>query len=83
MNNSPDSAKTFEKRQTRREMCRSLVRYLVLGGMGLVWAVLSIRSVRNSHAAPCVQSLSCCGCPLINQCEIPQAVKKQEDGKRQ
>ncbi|MGA2799221.1 MAG: hypothetical protein ABSE63_16700 [Thermoguttaceae bacterium] len=83
MNNSPDFSRTIEEKQTRREMCRGLVRWLILGGLGLIWAVLSVRSERNSHTAPCAGSLSCGGCPLLDQCDIPQAVKTRENSKRQ
>jgi hypothetical protein len=83
MNNSPNSAKDAEKKPTRREMCRGLVRYLILGGLGLVWAVLSVRSARNFHPAPCAGSLSCGGCPLLDQCDVLQAVKTRQSDKRQ
>ena len=87
MTNSTDPvnnfAKSVEQRQNRREMFRSLASYLVLGIMGLVWAILSFRSARNSHAAPCVQSLSCNQCPLIDKCERPMAAEIREVGKRQ
>ncbi|MGA2060178.1 MAG: hypothetical protein ABSG67_06825 [Thermoguttaceae bacterium] len=83
MNNSPDSTTNAETKQNRREMCRGMARWLILGGLGLVWAVLSVRSARNSHLAPCAGSLSCGGCPLADQCQVPQAVKTRENNKKQ
>ncbi|MGD0655763.1 MAG: hypothetical protein ABSA16_15605 [Thermoguttaceae bacterium] len=83
MSNPSDFAKTTETKQTRREMCRRLVRYLILGVLGLVWAVLSVRSGRNMRSGACGQAISCCGCPLVDQCENPQAAKTRESDKRQ
>ncbi|MGD0382553.1 MAG: hypothetical protein ABSA77_03460 [Thermoguttaceae bacterium] len=83
MSNPSDFAKTTEAKQTRREMWRCLVRYLILGLLGLVWAVLSVRSGRSSRGAACGQSLSCYGCPLLDQCKNPQAAKTRESDKGQ
>jgi hypothetical protein len=83
MNNSPYSPKNTENKHTRREMFRGLVRYLLLGIMALVWALLSVRSARNSHAAPCAGSLSCSECPLIEKCDISQAAITRESDQRQ
>jgi hypothetical protein len=75
MSNSTKSEISTEEKQTRREMCRSLVRYLAIGGMGIVWAGLCIRSARNSTGKCCTQSPLCGGCTLLEQCNLPQAEK--------
>ena len=87
MNNIPDFADhpsaTSQNTQTRRDMFRSLARWLVLGVAGSAWAALSVCSARNSHAATCVQSLPCSQCPLISQCDIAKAVKTRKVGAKQ
>ncbi|MGD0518058.1 MAG: hypothetical protein ABSA26_11045 [Thermoguttaceae bacterium] len=83
MSNPSDFAKTTEAKQTRREMCRGLVRYLILGVLAMVWAVLSVRSGRSTRGAACNQSLSCGGCPLLDQCKNTKAATTRESDKRQ
>jgi hypothetical protein len=82
MNNIPDlvdhRSADGENTQTRREMFRGLARWLILGVMGSAWAILSVRSARNSHAATCSQSLPCSQCPLLGQCDVPKAAKTRE-----
>jgi hypothetical protein len=80
MSNSIDSDNTTEEKQTRREMCGSLIRYSILGCIGLVWAGLYIRSARNSATTCCSQSLSCGGCTLLEQCNLPKAEKTRNFG---
>jgi hypothetical protein len=70
-----DSSNIPEEKQTRREMCRNMVRYLAVGGIGLLWAGLYVRSAGNPTPGSCSQSLSCGGCASFNQCNLPQAVK--------
>jgi hypothetical protein len=69
-----------EEKQTRREMCRNIVRYLALGGIGLLWAGLYVRSARNPAPNTCSQSLPCGGCTSFSQCTLPQAEKIKNTG---
>jgi hypothetical protein len=75
-----DSSNFTEEKQTRREMFRNMVRYLALGGIGLLWAGLYVRSAQNPAPGPCSQSLSCGGCASFNQCTLPQAEKIKKTG---
>jgi hypothetical protein len=64
--------------QTRREMCRSLLRYLVVGGMGVGWAGLYLRAARNIASASCDRAEPCADCTLLERCKLPQAAKTRE-----
>ena len=78
-----DSSNNTDQKQTRREMCRGLLRYVALGGLGLVWAGLYVRSARSSATNSCTQSLSCGGCMLLEQCNLPLAAKTRDGNKKQ
>jgi hypothetical protein len=70
-----------DEKQSRREACRNLLRYSLLGGIGLLWAGLYIRSVQNTAPNPCAQFPSCGGCTLLEKCNLPQA-DNTRDGKK-
>ncbi len=61
------------KRQNRREMFRSTLRYLALGGISLTSAGLIARGV-GASAEGCRRRLSCGGCAAIVHCNLPQAL---------
>jgi hypothetical protein len=79
----PKGEGTINEKQTRREMCRSLLRYLALSGAGLTWAVLYVRSARSSNTDCCPQSLSCGGCALLERCDLHPAAKSRDINKKQ
>lgn len=66
---------------SRREMFRSTLRYLALGGISLTSAGLIARGVASSAAGGCLWSSSCGDCAAIAHCNLPQAlgVKKHHD----
>src|SRR3972149_4597834 len=74
---------TSDEKQTRREICFSAIRYLTLSGLGLLWAGLYVRSARRSVGNSCSQSLSCGGCTLLEQCDLPRAHETINQKKRQ
>jgi hypothetical protein len=68
-----------EQKLTRREMCLEVVRYAALGGMGVLWAGLYLRSSRSSTGYNCTLP-TCSGCSQLNQCTLPQAEKIKNIG---
>jgi hypothetical protein len=61
-------------RPNRRELFRSTLRYLALGGISLTSAGLIARGVAPPAGGGCRQSPSCAGCGAIARCELPRAL---------
>jgi hypothetical protein len=57
--------------QTRREMCRTALRCLALGGVGLLSAAL----VGRSSAEGCPRQAPCRDCAALAACRLPQALE--------
>ena len=73
---------TTAKRQSRREMFRSTLRYLALGGISLASAGLIARGVASSAAGGCRRSASCGDCEAIARCRLPQALAAKKRNER-
>jgi hypothetical protein len=63
-----------EPQPSRREMFRSGLRYLALGGISLMSAGLIARGAASSAQGGCRWSPSCGDCPAITCCKLPQAL---------
>jgi hypothetical protein len=59
-----------ESQTTRREMCRTTLRCLALGGI----AVLSGTLVERAASAGCRRAVSCRDCAALGKCDLPQAL---------
>ena len=57
-----------EQRQTRRELCASVIRYAALGGITL-WSAGLVRRGGKS----CRQAIACGQCAKLDGCTLPQA----------
>ena len=63
-----------EPQPSRREMFRSAIRYLALGGISLASAGLIARGAASPTQGGCRWSPSCGDCEAITQCNLPQAL---------
>ena len=72
---------TSAQQPSRREMVRSALRYLALGGISLTSAGLIARSVASSAAGGCPRS-PCGDCAAIDHCNLPQALAAKRDDQR-
>ena len=68
--------------QTRREMFRSCLRYLALGGVSLVSAGLIGRGTASPATDGCCRSPYCGDCGAIAGCELPQALAAKRPNQR-
>ena len=73
---------TTAKRQSRREMLRSTLRYLALGGISLASAGLIARGAASPAQGGCRRSPSCGNCAAITYCKLPQALAARKRNER-
>lgn len=73
---------TAARRQNRREMFRSTLRYLALGGISLGSAGLIARAVTSPAQGGCRRWPSCRDCAALAQCTLPQASAAKRGRKR-
>jgi len=62
-----------EPQPSRREMFRSAVRCLALGGISLMSAGLIARGAASPVQGGCRRSPSCGDCTAVTHCKLPQA----------
>jgi len=65
--------------QNRREMCRSALRYLALGGITVLSAGLIVRRTASSAPASCRRSLSCRECAAFDHCRLRNRTRTTSD----
>ena len=70
------------KRQSRREMFRSTLRYLALGGISLASARLISRGAASRAEGGCRRSASCVNCAAIGRCKLPRALAAKKRNER-
>jgi hypothetical protein len=63
-----------EQQPSRREMFRTALRYLALGGISLTSAGLIARGAASPAQGGCRWSPSCGDCAAIAHCNLPQAL---------
>ncbi|MBN1820271.1 MAG: hypothetical protein JXR31_11745 [Prolixibacteraceae bacterium] len=64
----------------RREFVKNSGRWVILGGIGIITAILAINH-QIAGAAECKVSPVCKGCQKFTHCNLPQAEKQRENGK--
>jgi len=70
------------KRQSRREMFRSTLRHLALGGISLASAGLIARGAAPPAKGGCRRSPACGNCAAIAHCKLPRALAARKDNQR-
>ena len=75
-------ADSRENETRRRELLRSLVRYTVLGALGLVGARLATRQPTTGPVQAgenCINRGVCRGCGRLSRCTLPQGLMTRSD----
>ena len=72
------ATETNEQRPNRREMVRSGLRYLALGGIAVFSAGLLLRDALAPGANRCRRSPCCRGCAVLADCRLPQAATARQ-----
>jgi len=68
-----------ETTSTRREWLRSVTRWVMLGGLGVLAAVLVARRPNQSGSDDCGRRLPCRQCGLMAHCRRPRARDAREE----
>lgn len=61
-----------EKKISRRDFFKTLVRYTFLGGVAAAGGLLAERTLRSGES--CVSSYICRSCGIVKDCGLPQAL---------
>ena len=64
---------SIEREQSRREVLRSSLRYLALGGIWVVSAALIAREPAMPGQRRCRRPFSCRDCAALAECKLPRA----------
>jgi hypothetical protein len=67
-----------EPQTTRREMCRTTLRCLALGGITVLSGVL----VGRTMSGGCRRQVSCRDCAALGDCGLPQALEAKRKERR-
>ena len=69
-------------RQSRREMFRSSVRYLALGGVSLVCGRLILKVAESPAEESCRRPLACRDCAALAECRLAEALAAKKCNRR-
>ncbi len=67
-----------EKVQSRRELFAAVLRYATLGALGAISAAVFAKRRRLVQDGICINSGTCKGCGIFEQCGLPQALSAKQ-----